>query len=184
MSFLSDAERAILRELSDGIPEGRHPYAVIAARTGLAEAKVMEGIRRLVGRGIVRRVAAILHDRRLGYDGNAMVVWRVPVVQGHEALERAGAAAAARPEISHAYARKTAPDWPCNLYTMIHARSREEVMAVVENLGLLIGATEHRVLLSLREFTKRPPRYEVLWDETEPLTPKAVRDSKSGRNAE
>ncbi len=152
---LSDADRAILRELSGGIPEGARPYARIATRAGLGEEEVLAGIRGLLDRGILRRVAAVLHDRKLGYDGNAMVVWCVP----DEKLDQAGEAAAARPEISHAYARKTAPDWPYNFYTMIHARSREGAEAVAKELAASIGATDYKPLFTLREFTKRPPDY-------------------------
>ena len=158
MSSLSDGERAVLRELAGGLPQGPEPYAVIAERTGrgeLDEKSVLGIIHGLMDRGVIRRMAAILHDRKLGYDANAMVAWRVPA----EDLDRDGAAAAERPEISHAYARKTAPDWPYNLYTMIHARSREEAMAVVKELGRSFGASEHRMLFSLREFTKRLPDY-------------------------
>jgi DNA-binding Lrp family transcriptional regulator len=158
MKSFSDGERAVLRELAGGLPRGPEPYAVIAERAGpdeLDEKSVLGIIRGLMARGAIRRVAAILHDRKLGYDGNAMVAWRVPA----EELDRAGAAAAERPEISHAYARRTAPDWPYNLYTMIHARSREEAMAVVKELGRRFRASDHRVLFSLREFTKRRPDY-------------------------
>ncbi len=155
MRTLSDAERAILRELSGSIPEGPRPYAVIAERAGLDEQGALGIIRGLMARGVIRRVAAVLDDRKLGYDGNAMVAWRVPP----EELDRAGAAAAKRPEISHAYARRTAPGWPYNLYTMIHARSREEAMVVVKELGRRFRASDHRVLFSLREFTKRRPDY-------------------------
>ena len=161
MRTLSDAERAILRELSGSIPEGPRPYAVIAERAGLDEKDALGIIRGLMDRGAIRRMAAILHDRKLGYDGNAMVAGRVPA----EELDRAGAAAAERTEISHAYARRTAPDWPYNLYTMIHARSREEAMGVVKELSRSFGASEHRMLFSLREFTKRPPRYAALFGE-------------------
>ncbi len=161
MKSFSDGERAVLRELAGGLPRGPEPYAVIAERAGLDEQSALGIIRGLVARGVIRRVAAILHDRKLGYDGNAMVAWQVPA----EELDRAGAAAAGRPEISHAYARKTAPDWPYNLYTMIHARSREEAMAVVKELGRRFRASDHRVLFSLREFTKRPPRYAALFGE-------------------
>ena len=155
MIALSDCERAILRELSGGLPEGSRPYAEIARRAGLTEEQVLSGIRRLVDRGIIRRVAAVPDDRKLGYDGNAMVVWRVPA----EELDRDGAAAAERPEISHVYARRSAPGWPYNLYTMIHARSREEVTAIVKELGRRFGASDHKVLFTLREFTKRRPDY-------------------------
>lgn len=155
MNALTDNERAILRELAGGLPEGARPYAEIASRAGLGEDEVLTTIRGLVERGVIRRVAAIVRDRKLGYEGNAMVAWQVPP----EKLEQAGAAAAARPEISHAYARRTAAQWPYNLYTMIHAKSREEAMAVVEELAAVIGATDRKALFTLREFTKRRPDY-------------------------
>jgi len=164
MSILSGAERAIVRELSEGLPEGPRPYAAIAERVGLTEDEILDGIRGLKDRGIIRRVAAILHDRELGYDGNAMVVWNVPP----ERLEAAGAAAAARPEISHAYARRTTPDWPYNFYTMVHARSREEAKAVADELDETIEAKDHKALFTLREFTKRRPDYSVLWEDQGP----------------
>jgi len=164
MSRLSGAERAVLRELSAGMPEGPRPYAVIAERAGLGEEAVLESIRDMLERGIIRRMSAILHDRGLGYEGNAMVVWRVRP----EEMERAGTAAAARPEISHAYSRRTTPEWRYNFYTMIHARTREEALAVADELDETIRAVEHKALFTVREFTKRRPTYSVLWDDDEP----------------
>jgi len=152
---LSDSERAILRELARDLPEGSRPFAEIASRAGLGEDEVLARVRGLLERGVIRRVAAIVRDRKLGYEGNAMVAWQVPP----EKLEQAGAAAAARPEISHAYARRTTPEWQYNLYTMIHAKSREEAMAVVEELAPSIGATDRKALFTVREFTKRRPDY-------------------------
>jgi len=172
MSVLSGTERAIVRELCRELPEGPRPYAAIAGRAGLTEDEILEGIRGLKASGIIRRMAAIVHDRALGYGGNAMVVWIVPP----ERLEAAGAAAAARPEISHAYARRTTPDWPYNFYTMVHAKSREEAKAVASELNETIQAKEHQSLFTLREFTKRRPDYSVLWDDREPGSPRKRSD--------
>lgn len=160
MSELSQMDRTILRALSRPFPEGLHPYREIAEHAGVSEDEVLRGIQDLLDRGIIRRMAAIAHDAKLGYKGNAMVAWRV----SEDDLERAGMAAACRPEISHAYSRRTTPDWQYNLYTMIHAHSRDESMALVEQLAPAIGATEYRILFSRRELTKRPPSYEKMWD--------------------
>lgn len=185
MNQLPAAERAVLRELLAGIPDGERPYATIGSRVGLAEDDVLSTVRRLVESGIVRRVAAVANDGKLGYGDNAMVAWQVPCesspgVPAGEALDRAGAAAAAREEISHVYARRTTPRWPYNLYTMIHARSRDEVAALLEDLRPLLGASAHRVLFTLREFTKRPPCYPCLSgaDRTE-----AAHEREGGREA-
>jgi DNA-binding Lrp family transcriptional regulator len=166
---LSDAERAILRELAEDLPRRARPYAEIASRADLGEDEVLATIRGLLERGVIRRVAAIVRDRKLGYEGNAMVAWQVPP----EKVEQAGAAAAARPEISHAYARRTTPEWPYNLYTMIHAKTRAEAMAVVDELAPSIGATDRKALFTVREFTKRRPDYSgVLGGGCEARTPR------------
>lgn len=162
--ILSSKERAVLREAARGIPEGERPWAEVAKRAGVSEGECLDIVRALIERGVVRRVAAVVRDRDLGYAGNAMVAWRVP----EERLESAGAAAAARPEVSHAYARETRGGWPFNLYTMVHGRTREETLAVVEELGAAIGGAtplgidDRRVLFSLREFTKRRPDYSAV----------------------
>lgn len=181
MNQLSAAERAVLLELLAGIPGGERPYATIASRVGLAEDDVLSTVRRLVDLGIVRRVAAVANDKKLGYGGNAMVVWQVSCEDSADALDRAGAAAAAREEISHAYARRTTPQWPYNLYTMVHARSRDEVAALVGNLCPLIGASDHRALFTLREFTKRPPYYPCLRGNGQAPARQAREDPGSGR---
>ncbi len=160
MIALTALERVILRLVQGDLPEGLRPYAAIAARAGLSEEEVLKGIRGLLKRGVVRRVAAVPNDRKFGYDANAMVVWRVD----EDELERAGAAAAARPEISHVYARKTGLGWPYNFYTLIPGKAREEVLTIVKELGGSFRSPEHRVLFTMREFTKRPPHYGGLED--------------------
>jgi DNA-binding Lrp family transcriptional regulator len=160
---LTSEERAVLRELGPGIPEGERPWAEVARRAGVSEDECLGIVRALIERGVVRRVAAVVRDRDLGYAGNAMVAWRV----SEERIESAGAAAAARPEVSHAYSRETRDGWPFNLYTMVHGRTREATLAVVEELGKAIGGAapvgidDRRVLFSLREFTKRRPDYSA-----------------------
>jgi DNA-binding Lrp family transcriptional regulator len=154
---LDDLDRLLLAELSAGLPAGPRPYAEVARRVGVPEANIFGRIRSLTERGVIRRIAAVVHDAKLGYDGNAMVAWQVP----EGALERAGETAAARPEVSHAYARRTTGRWPFNLYTMIHARSREELEKVVEELRPVLGG-DFRVLYTVREYTKRPPDYARL----------------------
>jgi DNA-binding Lrp family transcriptional regulator len=163
MKDLSSVERAVLRELSRTFPEGLHPYAEIAARAGVGEPEVLAAVRSLLERRIIRRMAAIAHDAKLGYEGNAMVAW---IVEEGD-LERCGEALSARPEISHAYARRTAPGWPYNFYTMIHSRSRDAARSLVEDLAHSIGVEEFRILYSVRELTKRPPAYEMLFDALE-----------------
>ena len=81
--------------------------------------------------------------------------WQVPP----EELDAVGLAMSQEPSISHCYSRHTAPGWPYNLYTMIHAQSREECEAVAARLGAEHGLAERRMLYSVREWKKSAMKY-------------------------
>ena len=150
---LSPGERDVLAGLARGVPGGRRPWAAVARRLGRTEAEVIETVRGMLARRLVRRVAAVVDGRRLGFRANALVAWRVPLRD----LDRAGAAAARRAGVSHVCARRAAPGWPYNLYTMVHARTSRGLREAVGALRADCGTDECRVLPTLREFTKRPP---------------------------
>ena len=155
MIELSQRERAVVELLQEGLPSGPEPYARMAAGAGTSEEDLLDTIRGLIDRGVVRRVGAVLNDRRLGYGANAMVVWRV----GEDDLERAGAAAAEVAAVSHAFGRRSSPDWPYNLYVMVHARSAGELSEVLAELECVVGSGEYRALRTVRELSRKRPRY-------------------------
>ena len=66
---------------------------------------------------------------------------------------------AASSSVSHCYDRNTAPDWPYNLYTMVHGHSREECERIVEELGRECKVSEHTMLYSQKEWKKTSMRY-------------------------
>jgi siroheme decarboxylase len=96
-----------------------------------------------------------LRHQRAGYKFNAMAAWRAP----EEDADRLGEAMSARPEISHCYKRLTYPEWPYNLYTMIHGKSREDCLAVVEELRAATGLDDYIVLFSIQELKKTSMAY-------------------------
>ena len=66
---------------------------------------------------------------------------------------------AKRPEISHCYLRRNCMDWPYNVYTMIHGKSREDCMRVVEELCRQTGVTQYDTLFSHKELKKTSMQY-------------------------
>ncbi len=60
-------DRAILNEIQSHFPIESRPYAAIGKRLQLTEAEVLDRIRGLKKRGIIRRLGAIFDSRRLGY---------------------------------------------------------------------------------------------------------------------
>ena len=146
----TETERAVLRIVQGTLPDSATPFADIAEAAGTDEASVLELLRKLKANGAIRRFGATLRHQKAGWACNAMVAWKVPDADA----DAAGELAAAHPRVSHCYLRPAAPDWPYNLYTMIHGRSREECREVVEALRRDTVLDEHLVLESLKELKK------------------------------
>jgi hypothetical protein len=55
------------------------------------------------------------------------------------------------------------PDWPYNLFCMVHGQDRNEVRACIQRLvdSMALGNIRHDVLFSGRRFKQRGARYRV-----------------------
>jgi len=105
----------------------------------------------------MRRFAAVLHHRQAGFSANAMGVWAVP---GDDAeIERVGALMAGFRAVSHCYRRPSYPDWPYNIFTMVHGRSPEECEQTLTAVAAKTGIRDHRALYSTKEYKKVRVRY-------------------------
>ncbi len=154
-TVLSDAQKRVLAMVQGDLPDGPEPFAEMARQAGVTEEEVLTLLATMKSTGEIRRFGATLRHQKAGYGSNAMVAWYVDDAD----MARAGAFMAARPEISHCYHRVNCMDWPYNLYTMVHAKTREECQAKVEELSRLSGLDEYDVLESRKEFKKTSMRY-------------------------
>jgi len=84
-----------------------------------------------------------------------MGVWAVP----EDRVEAVGRLVARFRAVSHCYERPTYPDWPYSLFSMIHGRSREECVAVLDAIAGETGVAGHAALWTRREFKKTRLRY-------------------------
>lgn len=151
----SELDKAILRQVQGTLPDSATPYADIARAVGTSEEAVLALLTRLTESGAIRRFGATLRHQKAGYQANVMVAWRVPEAD----VDRLGPVMADRPEVSHCYRRRTCPEWPYNLYTMVHGRTPEDCRAVVEALSRDSGITDYTMLASVRELKKVSMRY-------------------------
>lgn len=150
MNF-TDQEQAILRMVQGSLPDTLTPYADIAAAAGATEEQVLALLTRLKEDGTIRRFGASIKHQRTGWKHNAMVAWII----APELVDEAGTRAAEHPRISHCYYRPdTAPDWPYTLYTMIHGKSAQDCLDVVDELRRTTPLREYAVLESLKELKK------------------------------
>ena len=118
-----------------GLPLLDDPWAWLAEQMGISVESTLDLLKHLQAEGAIRRVAAVPNHYRLGYRHNGMTVWDVADVQ----MPRLGELIGAQPFVSHCYRRPRRPDWPYNLFAMVHGRSREEIDSYREHLRFLLG---------------------------------------------
>jgi siroheme decarboxylase len=146
-----ELDKAVIRATQGNLPIVSEPYADAARELGMPVDQLLAHLEGMVERGLLRRVAAILFHRRAGFSANGMGVWKVPDDQ----ILEAGRRMAAFRGISHCYERPTYADWPYQLFTMAHGRSKEECDAILDAVRDEVGCVEDRATLySSTEFKK------------------------------
>lgn len=156
---LSDRDYRLIEAIQDGLPLSSRPYADIGARLQMDEQAVIERIAALQEEGIIKRMGIVVRHHELGYTANAMVVWDVP----DERLEEIGEQLGAQPCVTLCYQRpRRLPEWPYNLFCMIHGRDRGRVLEIIDEMIASHDLREipHKVLFSGRRFKQRGARYQ------------------------
>ena len=75
--MLTDFEKQVIASVQGDLPVLSHPYSEIADSLGVSEALVLQTLKNLCNRGVIRRFGATLRHQRSGFKANAMVAWRV-----------------------------------------------------------------------------------------------------------
>lgn len=148
--MISEEERRILKAVQDGLPICERPYLVKAQELCIAEGELIERLRKLLERGVIRRISASVAHRKLGFGANAMCVWKVP----EDRVRAVGEKISRSPRITHCYARASVPGWDYNLYAMVHGKTREDCLDVIARLSAEVGIDDYLVLFSTCELKK------------------------------
>jgi len=147
-------DRRLMATIENGLPMVLRPFREVAKRLDLTEAEVIARLRRLSALGVVSRFGCVLHHRALGYTANAMAVWNIPDAEVDVVAEKF----AQQSGVTLCYRRpRRLPDWPYNLFCMVHAKKRREAYSVIDDLNL-VGETllvDQAVLFSTRCFKQR-----------------------------
>lgn len=146
-------DERIVRATQAGLPLTAEPYAEIARQVGVSEDELLSRLRAMLADGRIRRIGAVPNHYALGYTANAMSVWDVADAE----VDRLGAEVGALAFVSHCYRRpRRPPDWPYNLFAMVHGRDRAETERHLEAIRRTLGGALHGcdTLYSLRILKK------------------------------
>jgi DNA-binding Lrp family transcriptional regulator len=152
---LTERDKEFIRELQKDLKVIPEPFKELADTLGITTSQLFAKAKEYEDLGVMRRFAAILRHRDAGFTANGMAVWKVPVSK----IDEVGNKLAAFPQVSHCYRRPIYPDWPYNLFSMIHARTTEAAEKIVGHMSDSIGIKDYRILFSLREFKKERVKY-------------------------
>lgn len=159
--MLTDLEKKIIASIQEDLPVVERPYREIARRLGIAEEALLDALRSLCARGVIRRFGATLRHQRTGYKANAMAAWQVD----EERIEAVGRIMAGFRQVSHCYRRDPAPAWPYNLYTMIHAENEAACRETARRMAQAAEVDAYSLLFSREELKKTSMVYFATDDE-------------------
>jgi DNA-binding Lrp family transcriptional regulator len=153
--MLSELDKKVILALQRDLEICPQPFLEVAEALEMGEEELLAAIRSLIERGYIRRFGATLRHQQSGYEANALVAWAVPEAD----LSRIGKLLAAQRAVTHCYARRPAPTWPYNLYTMIHGRTMDECIKIAAEMAAETGIDDYEMLFSETELKKTTMRY-------------------------
>lgn len=165
---LTAKEIEFVRVMQRDLPIIPEPFTAIAHELGVPSEEAAAMHAEFLTNGRMRRFAAVLHHRKAGFGANAMGVWAGPQ-DDPEALRKLGETMAGFRAVSHCYQRPSYPEWPYNLFTMVHGKSEEECEQTLTAIAEATGISDRHALYSTKEFKKVRVRYftdeEMKWEE-------------------
>ena len=133
---MTPIERAIVKATQAGLPLVARPYAQVADSLGISQKELLGRLGEMLDDGRIRRIGAVPNHYALGYTANGMSVWDVADAE----VQSLGREVGALPFVTHCYRRpRRLPDWPYNLFAMVHGRSRAETDRHVAEIRRLLG---------------------------------------------
>ena len=144
---LDAMDRRLMVATQTGLPRVSRPYDELGDQLGVAADEVLRRLQRMLDCGVIRRIGAVPNHYAIGYTANGMSVWDVD----DSRVDALGVQVGALEFVTHCYRRpRRLPDWPYNLFAMVHSRNRDEVAARVAQIAALLGnaCRSHDVLYS------------------------------------
>lgn len=133
-----DVERRIILATQAGLPLVVEPWGAVAHAVGIPVDELLSRVQAMLDRGAIRRIGAVPNHYAIGYTANGMSVWDID----DAVVDAVGEFVGALDAVTHCYRRpRRLPDWPYNLFAMVHGRSRD---AVEQQIGRIAASIDAR----------------------------------------
>ena len=153
--MLTELEEKIIASIQEDLSITKRPFMEISQHVEVPEAVVLDTLKALSKKGVIRRFGATLRHQKSGFEANAMAAWCVE----EDRVDRIGELMASFKEVSHCYRRNPTEGWIYNLYTMIHASDKESCKAIAREMSRKASVDNYTLLFSRRELKKTSMKY-------------------------
>jgi len=156
--ILDEQDQSLITLIQTGLPLSATPYADLGNQLGITESEVITRLERLRDQNVIKRFGVVVRHHELGYHANAMTVWDIP----DDLISKLGPCMGKFEFVTLCYQRpRRLPDWPYNLFTMIHGQDQKDVLMNIQTLIERCGleSIDHDVLFSTRRFKQRGAIY-------------------------
>lgn len=154
----SEDDWRIIEIAQGGIPLTSRPFKEIATAAGISEKELIDKLVYFKEMGWLRRFSGILYHTNAGMKSNALVAWALPEKDtlGYDTIAQKFSRL---PFVSHCYYREPHKEgWHYPLFTMIHARTPQELQSHIQIMREHARHATFIVMPTLHEIKKKRVR--------------------------
>jgi len=159
---MNEDQKKVISCLEDDLEVTAEPFAFLCSG-GLQEEDVLRIITELMDKGVIRRVAAVVDHRKLGFVANVLFACEVP----QDRIVPVGQRLARLPIVSHCYDRQTFEGWPYNLFAMMHGRSIGQIQHAINRFIEAEAIDSFQLLPTEAELKKQPIKRRLTTENAE-----------------
>ncbi len=149
---MDEIDQQLLAQIGKGIALTPEPFNEIARELGITQKEVIARLTKLKAEGVIRKFGASIKPNNIGFSANALVAWKVPA----DRIREIGSQLSNLSDISHCYERKAVSGkWEYNLYTVMHARERQNIQSLVNQISAGTGINDYKILYSTRDLKRK-----------------------------
>ena len=159
---INEDQKKVISCLEDDLEVTAEPFAFLCSG-GLQKEDVLRIITELIDKGVIRRVAAVVDHRKLGFVANVLFACEVP----QDRIVPVGQRLARLPIVSHCYDRQTFEGWPYNLFAMMHGQNMEQIESAISKFTEAEAIDSFQLLPTEAELKKQPIKRRLTTENAE-----------------
>ncbi len=148
---INNIDRRIIEELKQPFPIINRPFYELSRKLEMSEEELLEKLLYYKNSGLIRKVGAIISQKELGYNYNALVLWNV---EEHK-IDFFAQKLSSFKNISHCYRRTEFPHWKFSIYSMIHCYDENHFEKLIQFLNEDENVLDYKILQTEKELKKK-----------------------------